>query len=63
LKRFIEEMLNEEELLELVDLEALIRGVRDHALWRRRYVLQDRSLLKVKQVMENHIRAKDASLL
>jgi len=56
-------MLNEEELLELVDLEALIRGVRDHALWRRRYVLQDRSLLKVKQVMENHIRAKDASLL
>jgi len=32
LKRFNEEMLKMEELLELVALKALIRGVRDYAL-------------------------------
>jgi hypothetical protein len=34
LKRFSEEILKVEELLEPVAFEALIRGVREHALWK-----------------------------
>jgi len=50
-------------LLELVALEALIRGVKQHALYKKLYALLDKSLLKVKQVMENHIRVEEVSLL
>jgi hypothetical protein len=56
-------MLKVKKLLELVALEALIRGVREHAIQRKLYTLPDRSLLKVKQVMKNHIRVEDANLL
>jgi hypothetical protein len=51
------------ELPEPIALDALIIGVREHILWRKFYVLLDRSLLKVKQVMKNHIRVEEASLL
>lgn len=34
----------------------MIYGVREHDLWRKIYILLDRSLLKVKQVIKNHIR-------
>jgi hypothetical protein len=34
LKRFSEEILKVKELLEPVAFEALIRGVREHALWK-----------------------------
>jgi hypothetical protein len=56
-------MLKVKKLLELVALEALIRGVREHVIQRKLYTLPDRSLLKVKQVMKNHIRVEDANLL
>jgi hypothetical protein len=61
-------MLKVEELLDPVALEALIRGVREHALYRKLYALLDRSLLKVKQVIENQYGCKrlvcyDTSLL
>jgi hypothetical protein len=36
-------------------MEVLIKGVMEHAFWRKLYVLSDRSLFKVKQFMENHI--------
>jgi hypothetical protein len=52
------EMLKVKELIELVVLEALIRGVREHTLWRKLYVLLDKSLSKVNQFMKNHIRLK-----
>jgi hypothetical protein len=58
LKRF-----NAKELFELVVLKALIRGGKGDALQQRLYTLSYRSLLKVKQVMENHVQVKEASLL
>jgi hypothetical protein len=58
LKRFNEEMVKVEELLKPTALEVLIGGVREHTLWRKFYVLLDKSLLKVKQVMKNYIRVK-----
>ena len=63
LNRFNEEMLKMKKLLELVALKALIRGVKQHALYKKLYALLDKSLLKVKQVMENHIRVEEVSLL
>jgi hypothetical protein len=39
LKRFDEEMLKVEELIESLTLEALIRGVNEHALWKKLYAL------------------------
>jgi uncharacterized protein YjfI (DUF2170 family) len=59
LNRFNEEMLKMKKLLELVALKALIRGVKQHALYKKLYALLDKSLLKVKQVMENHIRVEE----
>jgi hypothetical protein len=56
-------MLKVEELIEPVALEALIKGVREHVLWRKLYILPDKSLSKVKQFMENHIRFEKANLL
>jgi hypothetical protein len=43
-------------------MEVLIRGVMEHAFWRKLYVLSNRSLFKVKQFMKNHIWV-EASLL
>jgi hypothetical protein len=43
-------------LIQPVASEALINGVRECSLWRDLYALPDRSLIRVKQVMENHIR-------
>jgi hypothetical protein len=56
-------MLNVEELLELIALETLIKRVREHVIWRKLYALLDKSLLKVKQVMKNHIQVEEADLL
>jgi hypothetical protein len=55
LKRFNKEMLKMKELLKP---EALIRGVRKHAPWRRFYTLPYISLLKVKQFIKNYIRVE-----
>jgi hypothetical protein len=63
LRRFNTEMLKVKELIEPVALEALKRRVREHVLWRKLYVLPDRSLSKVKQFMENHIWVEEVSLL
>lgn len=41
-------MLKMEKLLELVALEALISGVKEHALYKKLYTLLDKSLFKVK---------------
>lgn len=48
-------MLKMEKLIELVASEALINRVRECSLWRDLYALPDRSLMRVKQVMESHI--------
>lgn len=48
LKRFNEEMLKIEKLIQLVALEALINGVNEHFLWNNLYALSNRILLKVK---------------
>jgi len=56
-------MFKVEELLELVTLKALIRQVRKHAILRKIYALLDKSLLKLKQVLENHIWVEEADLL
>jgi len=56
-------MLKVEELIEPVALEALIKGVREHVLWRKLYILPNKSLSKVKQFMENHIQFEEANLL
>lgn len=56
-------MVKVEELLKPTALEVLIGGVREHTLWRKFYVLLDKSLLKVKQVMKNYIRVKETDLL
>jgi hypothetical protein len=46
------------ELFKLVTLEALIREVEKYVIRRKLYAIPDKSLLKVKQVMKNHIRWK-----
>ena len=51
LKRFDENILKVEELLESIALKTLIRGVREHVIQRKLYALPDISLLKVKHVM------------
>jgi hypothetical protein len=56
-------MFKVEELLELVTLKALIREVREHAIRRKLYALLDKSLLKLKQVMKNHIWVEEVDLL
>jgi hypothetical protein len=47
LKRFNEEIFKVEEFLELVPLETLIRGIREHVIWRELYALPEKSLFKV----------------
>jgi hypothetical protein len=63
LKRFNKEMLKVEEFIESINIEALMRKVKEHALWRKLYTLPDKSLLKVKQIMKNHIRVENACVL
>jgi len=63
LKRSNTEMLKVEELIGLIALEALTKGVKKHVLWRKPYVLSYRILSKVKQFMENHIRVEEVRLL
>ena len=63
LKRFNEEMIKVEKLFESVALEVLIRGAREHVTQRKLYALVDKSLLKVNQVMKNHIQVENASLV
>lgn len=43
--------------------KALISEVRKHALWRKLYVIPDKSLFKVKQVMKNYIRVEKVRVL
>jgi len=50
-RQVYKEMFKVKELLKLIALEVLIRGVREHALWRKHYALPNKSLLKVKQVV------------
>ena len=51
------------EFLKPLASKALIIRVRKSALLRELYTLPNRSLLKVKQVMENHIRVEKVSVL
>ena len=48
-------MFKVKKLLEPVALKAFIKGLREHTFWIKLYALPDKSLLKVKQVMENYI--------
>jgi hypothetical protein len=63
LKRFSEEMLHMEELIESMTLEALINEVKECSMWKGLYTLPDRSFMKVKQVMKNHIRVEKINIL
>jgi hypothetical protein len=56
-------MFKVKKLIDLVALKALISGVREHSLRKNLYALLDRSLLKVKQAMKNHIWVEEASML
>jgi hypothetical protein len=56
-------MLKVEELIEPIASEALIKGIREHAQWKKLYVLPNKSLSKVKQFIENYIRIEKVSLL
>ena len=53
LKMFDEKILKVKELLKHVAFESLISGVTGRALWKKLYALPNKSLLKVKQAMEN----------
>jgi len=59
LRRFNEEMLQVEDLLELITCEAL-KGVKSEELWKQLHSLQDRTLQRVKQMIESHIRVEEA---
>jgi hypothetical protein len=56
-------MFKVKKLIDLVALKALISGVKEHSLRKNLYALLDRSLLKVKQAMKNHIWVEEASML
>jgi hypothetical protein len=49
-----------EDLLELIACEALIKGVRNEELWKQLHSLRNRTLLRVKRMIENHIRVEEA---
>lgn len=55
-------MLNVENLLKPMTIKALINIVHNYSIWEHLYTLLDRSLLNVKQVMENHICVEEASV-
>jgi hypothetical protein len=52
-----------EELIESMTLEALINEVKKCSMWKGLYALPDRSFMKVKQVMKNHIRVEKINIL
>jgi hypothetical protein len=56
-------MLQMEELIESMTLEALINEVKECSMWKGLYALPDRSFMKVKQVMKNHIRVEKINIL
>jgi hypothetical protein len=49
-------MLQVEDLLEPIAYEALIKGVRNEELWKQLHPLRNRTLLRVKHMIESHIR-------
>jgi len=56
-------MLKIKELIESVALEAWISWVREHFSWKDLYALSDKSLMKVKQVIEHHEWIEKISIL
>jgi len=58
LKRFNKKIIKVKDLFELLTEDALFNGVYDSFLWKHLYDFLDRTLIKVKQVMKNHIRMK-----
>lgn len=44
-------------------IKALINGVKGRALWKKLYTLPNKSLLIVKQAMENHIQLEKEIIL
>jgi hypothetical protein len=62
-KRFNEEMIKVRELFKPIDLKVLTREVREHTFWIKVYALPVKSLLKVKQVMENYILVEEVDFL
>lgn len=55
---FNKKMLKVKELIKPMTFEALMGGVKGKALWKELYALLNRSFLKVKQSMKNHIRVE-----
>jgi hypothetical protein len=51
------------DLLEPITYEALIKGVKSEEFWKQFHPLQDRTLLRVKQMIKSHVRVEEALLL
>jgi hypothetical protein len=49
-------------MLEPITTKSLISGVYKYLLWKRLYSFHDKTLLKMNQVMENHVRVEEASV-
>jgi hypothetical protein len=58
LKRFNKKIIKVKDLFELLTEDALFNRVYDSFLWKHLYDFLDKTLIKVKQVMKNHIRMK-----
>jgi hypothetical protein len=58
LKRFNKKIIKVKDLFELSTEDALFNRVYDSFLWKHLYDFLDKTLIKVKQVMKNHIRMK-----
>ena len=53
-------MLQVEDLLEPIACEPLIKRVKSEKLWKQLHPIQDKTLLRVKQMVESHIRVEEA---
>lgn len=59
---FNEKILSKKNMLEPIITKSLISGLDNYSLWKRLYSFHDKTLLKMNQVMENHVRVEEASV-
>jgi hypothetical protein len=61
LKRFNKKMLSFGNLLELINIQALINEIYNY-LYENLYIFHDKTLINMKQVMKNHIQVEKVSV-
>lgn len=49
-------------IFEPIAIKTLISGVNNYCLWVKLYTIPNKDLLKVKHIIENHIRVEEASV-